>query len=124
MAELLQQTEGCDHDSFHQLFYIQTGAAFQQILHLHFSTGLLRKYIYPFLKSEEIFKKYKDIYEFMDKCFLTEARNNLTFSYPDFDNLNESEQHDAVLSIIALHSYAYLMSRVHFEDVEKGLWSN
>lgn len=74
-----------------------------------------------FLKSEEIFKKYKDIYEFMDKCFLTEARNNLTFSYPDFDNLNESEQHDAVLSIIALHSYAYLMSRVHFEDVEKRL---
>ena len=74
-----------------------------------------------FLKSEEIFKKYKDIYEFMDKCFLTEARNNLTFSYPDFDNLNEAEQHDAVLSIIALHSYAYLMSRVHFEDVERRL---
>ncbi|MGN0485065.1 MAG: helix-turn-helix domain-containing protein [Lachnospiraceae bacterium] len=74
-----------------------------------------------FLLKHGIFRGYTNPEEFLEKCLLTDAKNNLYASYPDFDDLENKEKYQCILSTIVLHAYDYFMCEPHITMVKKRL---
>lgn len=94
---------------------------FQKYYNTTFPADYSEENYIEFLKNKGLFRGYANSDEFIKYCLLPDAINNIYFSHPDFDTLDNNQKQDCIIEVIAMHSYSYLMWRPHMDGLDERL---